>query len=254
MRTLAIANHKGGVGKTATAHALGEALAETQRVLMVDADPQGSLTAACGVTDAGGESLAEVLGGVTPGTLTMRSILREIWPDLYLAPGDIALSASELGLAARMGRENMLKRALSDVADSFDLAIIDCPPSLGLLTVNALTAADAVLIPTQAEIMALRGLRLFLDSLEAVRDALNPNLQTFGLVATFYDSRLKHHNEAIAVLESARLPILGVIGRSVRVAEAAGAGGSVLSYEKRNPRAVEYRALAEEVSRCLSDL
>ncbi len=252
MKTLAIANHKGGVGKTATAHALGEALSNSRRVLLIDADPQGSLTAACGIKDAAGQSLAEVLGGAQPGTLTLREIARDLGSNLQLAPGDIALASCELGLAARLGRENALRRALATVQDDYELAIIDCPPSLGLLTVNALAAAAAVLIPTQPEIVALRGLRLFLDSLEAVRDALNPELEILGIVATFYDSRLLHHKEAIAALEGAQLPLLGKIGRSVRVAEAGATGQSVLGYARTNPRSEEYRALAQEVKQWLN--
>jgi len=248
MRVLAIANQKGGTGKTATAHALGVCLADAgRRVLMVDADPQASLTLACGLEGAAGKSLAEVIGGAGPGTLELARILRELGAGLYLAPSDIALAQSELGLISRMGRENALKRVLAPVG-GFDVCLIDCPPSLGLLTVNALTAAQAVLVPTGAGIQDLRGLRLFLSTLEQVREALNPDLQTLGIVVTFYDARLTHHREALTVLQGSGLPLLPVtIGRSVRVQEAAAGGQSVVSYAPENPQAAAYRELAKVV-------
>ncbi len=255
MRTLAIANHKGGVGKTAVSHALGVTLSRDhgRRVLLVDTDPQASLSGACGIGDASGRSLAEVLGSTAPGTLTLRDIVRDLGDGLALAPADIALAAAELGLVARMGRENVLGRALRDLG-GYDLAIVDCPPSLGLLTVNALACAHGVLIPTQPEIMALRGLALFLDSLAQVRSALNPGLETVGVVATFYASRLLHHRDALATMRDGGLPVLDVtIGRSVRVAESAVNGETVLTYDPRNKRAAELRALGEVIDRWLND-
>jgi len=147
----------------------------------------------------------------------------------------------------------VLRRALSTLGDHYDLAILDCPPSLSLLTVNALAAASAVLIPTQAEIVALRGLRLFLDTLAQVREALNPDLVTLGILPTFVDGRLAHHREALDMMRAGELPLLDVtIGRSVRVAEAAGSGQTVLEYDARNRRAAEYRALGEVVERWLA--
>lgn len=255
MRILAIANHKGGVGKSATAQALGVVLAteRARRVLLVDIDPQGSLTGACGVLDAAEHSMAEVLGGAGAGSLPLRDVLRELTPGLWLAPADIALATSELGLVSRMGRENALKRALATVAHDFDVCILDCPPSLGLLTVNALTAADAVLIPTMPQIVDLRGLRLFLATIDQVRQALNPGLAILGILPTFHDKRLSHHKEALELMAQAGLPLLPVtIGRSVRVAEASAFGESVATYEPNNPRAAEYRQLGGEVEKWLN--
>jgi chromosome partitioning protein len=255
MRKLAIANHKGGVGKTATTQALGAVLAGecARRVLLVDADPQASLTAACGVASAEGGSLAEVLGAVQPGALTLTQILRELGPGLFLAPADIALAVTELGLVTRLGRETIMRRALATVADRFDIALIDCPPGLGSLTINALAAADAVLIPTQPQGADLRALRLFLDTVERIRD-LNPALEILGILPTFYDKRLTHHCNAIAAMQRAGLPVLPVaIGRSVRVAEAAAAGQAITAYAPDNPQSTAYRQLAKVVNAWLEN-
>ena len=253
MRTIAIANHKGGVGKTATTHALGVALAERgERVLMLDLDPQSSLTGACGLQAPEGRSLAEVLGASTPGHLALAEVILELQPNLHLAPGDIALATAELGLTSRMGRETVLKRALATIVGRYTIALIDTAPSLGLLSINALTAADAVLIPTMPQAADLRGLRLFLDTLNQVREALNPQLQTLGVLVTFCDQRLIHHRQALEAMESGGLPLFkSRIGRSVRVAEASGVGQSVISFEPRNPQAQAYQDLATEVHQWL---
>lgn len=248
MQILAVANHKGGVGKSATAQTLGAILAESRRVLLVDLDPQASLTQAVGVDDAGGASMAEVLGDATPGGLALADIIHHLGPGLDLAPGDISLSRSELGLVARMGREDVLRRALCPIGQNYDLAIIDTPPSLSLLTINALAAADGVLIPTQPQIADMRGLRLFLDSVDQVRRELNPGLEVVGVVVTFYDRRLNHHGAAIEAMERAGLPLMMArIGRTIRVAEAAGVGQAVTDYAPSNPQSDAYRDLATEV-------
>jgi len=253
MRVLSIANHKGGVGKSATAHALGVALAATGlRVLLIDTDPQASLTQACGLGLELDRSLADVMGGSQPGRYQLREILHQIDDGLYIAPADIALSAVELGLASRMGREYVFRRALLPVMDSFDLVLIDCPPSLGLLTVGALAASNAVLVPSQPQVVDLRGLSLFIDTLDTIRDEINPALELMGILITFYDSRLTHHQAAVEAIRNAGLPVLPVaIGRSVRVAEAAGSGQSVVTYEPSNKRAEEYLQLSEVLKQWL---
>ena len=255
MVILTVANHKGGVGKTATVHALGVVLADLgRRVLMVDCDPQASLSGACGVLDAEGQSLAEVIGGTLPGSVAMADVLQDLGGGLRLCPSDLALAGSELGLTSRMGREAVIARALAGVAGDYDVCLLDCPPSLGLLTIGALTAAEAVLIPTQAEIMALRGLRLFLQSVDQVRTALNPGLQVLGVLVTFYDGRLVHHRQGLEAMQAGGLPVLPVqIGRSVRVAEAAALGQSVVTFERRNPQAEAYRELGGVVDAWLND-
>ncbi|MBN1285774.1 MAG: ParA family protein [Anaerolineae bacterium] len=247
-KILSICNFKGGVGKSATAHALGAVLAEHgYRVLMVDADPQSSLTSACGVGDAAGASLAEVMGGASPGALAITDIIQELGANFDLAPADLALAASELGLTARLGRENVMKKALAPVAGRYDVILIDCQPSLGLLTVNALVASHGVLCPTQPTAQDLRGLNLFLDSVEQIRAELNRELEVIGCLLTFFDRRLVHHRDALEVIKQVGLPVLGIVPRSVRAAEAASLCQPVTIYAPDNPTSLAYRELAEKV-------
>lgn len=256
MYTIAVANHKGGVGKTATVHVLGTLLASLtgRRVLLVDMDPQSSLTGACGVTDAGGASMAEVLGGALGGVVPLQRIIRPLGEGLALAPADLSLASAELGLVSRLGRENVLRRALAELDGAYDVALIDCPPSLGLLTINALSASGAVLIPTQAQIVDLRGLRLFLETLEQVRREINPGLETLGILLTFFDRRLTHHRDAMETLLRAGQPLLDVqIGRSVKVAEAATIGETVVTYDPENPQTLAYQDLAKVVDGWLKE-
>lgn len=246
MQTIAIANQKGGIGKTTTTWTLGAALAERgRRVLLVDLDPQASLTMAAGV-DSEGESLAEVLGAANAGTADLRDIVRPLGDGLFLAPSDIALSRSELGLVSRMGRENVVKRALSDVTS--DYILIDCPPSLGILTINGLVAADSVLIPTAPEYLALRGLALMFETLRQVRGELNPTLDVLGILITFFDTRLLHAQEVLDAMDAQGLPVLPMmIRRTVRLAESAVAHETLLRYDPSNPSVEAYRQLAERI-------
>lgn len=243
MKILAIANQKGGVGKTTTALNLGAGLAAFgRRVLLIDLDPQGSLTLAT-VGDSSGASMGEVLGDTKPGSLTIKQIAKTLTPGLDLAPSDLSLSNTELGLTTRMGREWILKRALAGLS-GYDLVIIDCGPSLGLLVVNALAAADGVITPTLPTALDLRGLRLFLSSLESIRAELNPGLALLGVLVCQYDSRLSLHKAAIDDLQAGGLPVLGVtIGKSIKAAESTGAGDPITG----GKLAEQYRQLAEVV-------
>jgi chromosome partitioning protein len=177
----------------------------------------------------------------------MADIIQELQNGLSIAPADIALAGVELALTARLGRENVLKKALARVT-GFDLALLDCPPSLGLLTLNALVAADGLIIPTQPMAADLRGVNLFLQTVTQVREELNPGLELLGLLLTFFDGRLNFHRAAIEAIRAAGLDLLPVyIGRSVRVAEAAAAGQSVVTYDPGNPQSENYKRLAEVV-------
>lgn len=252
MITIAIANHKGGVAKTTTTHALGAVLAQQQHtVLMIDMDPQSSLTEACGI-DAPGASMSEVLGGSRAGSRTMGQIMHKVAELLYLAPANIDMAMTELGLSGRLvGRELVLAKALDHMSECPEFVLIDCPPSLGMLTLNALMAADYVIIPTQPQIVDLRGLRLFRETLDQLRNG-DGRPQELGVLLTFYDGRLHLHQRARDALHNAGFKVFDtMIGRSVRVAESPEACRSVIEYAPTNPRAIEYQALAQEVLACL---
>ncbi len=244
-RIISIANQKGGVGKTTTTLTLGAALvARGRSVLLVDLDPQSSLTIACGI-DAQGYNMHQVLGGTSDGQKTLRDIVCQIAPRLFLAPSDIELSHSEAGLMLRMGRENVLKKALAGVYA--DYILIDCLPSLGVLTINALVASQQIIIPTVCEYLALRGIALFYQTIRQVR-AINPHLEVLGILPTFFDHRLVHAREVLQAMKDQGLPVFEItVGRSVRFAESALAGESILSYAAANPGAEAYRRLAEIV-------
>lgn len=254
MRIIAIANHKGGVGKTITTINLGAMLAkDIYKVLLIDLDPQSSLTAALGVGDCAGRSMAEVIGSDKPGQLTIDKIILPIDENLYLAPSDLTLANCELGLTARLGRENVLKRALANIKNEYDLCLIDCPPSLSILTVNALAACQAIIAPVLPQAADLRGLNLFLQSLESLGE-LNPDAKLLGVLICQYDGRYLHHQEARTALERSGLPIFEtIIGKSVRAAESMGIGKPLVNYDPTNPRSIEYGKLYLEVSKWLEN-
>ncbi|MBT7072989.1 MAG: ParA family protein [Anaerolineae bacterium] len=250
MKVLSCSNQKGGTGKTTTAQNVGYILAEQGlRILLIDNDPQSSLSRSTGIHDASGRSMAQVYGGIKAGKLSIKSGARDLGKGKpWIMPSDIELSFSEMQINSRIGRERILSKALESVRDDFDLVLIDCPPSMGWLTLNALGASDAVLVITQPQAVDLRGVALFLDTLETLRDELNPDLELMGILVTFFDSRITHHKEALKEIEREGLPLLPVqIGRSIRVAEAAGAGLPVTEFAPNNPQAKNYHKLAEEV-------
>ena len=252
MITLAISNQKGGVGKSATVAALAGLLpACGLRVLVVDMDPQGTLTMALGV-DPAGRSLSDVIGGSEPGPLAMRSILREVKPGLTLAPSSPGLASCELGLVMRLGRESVLRAALASVAGLFDLCLIDCPPAMGLLTINSLVAADSVIIPTIPAVADLHGVTLFLASMEKVR-AINPALGLLGVVVTQFEGRTTAHKEALEMIERAGLRVLAIVPRSVRVQEAAGLRQLLPDYDPAGKPTIAYKELTGVITKWLKD-
>ena len=247
-QTIACANQKGGVGKTTTVINLGSYLALAgERVLVVDLDPQGNATSGLGFDR--GSIERSIYDGVVDGTPIADLIMVGPLAGLDIVPSVIALAGAELELAPVDGRERRLARVLAAVANTYDYILVDCPPALGLLTVNALTAADAVLIPLQCEYYALEGLTQLLATLNLVRDHLNPMLAVKGVVLTMYDGRT---NLSADVAAEARRH-LGervfetVIPRSVRLSEAPSHGLPISRYSPDSTGAVAYAALAAEL-------
>lgn len=238
-----MANQKGGVAKTTTVASTGAALAEAGRkVLLIDLDPQACLTFAMGIeADQVQFSVHDVLlGRLGPRMAIMAT---PEGPDLL--PASIELSGAEMQLANRTGREYVLREALDEVSGDYDIVLIDCSPSLGVLTINALTAAHEVLIPMQAETLSHRGVAQLLETVEDVRRYTNRDLAVLGVLPTMYDGRTRLSREVIADIEQQyELPVLAPVARSVRFAEAPGTGRSILSTAKRSKGAQAYRDLA----------
>ena len=250
MQTIAIGNHKGGTGKTTTAYNLGHELAARRRVLLVDLDYQASLSSIAGI-DAGGGDIAQVLGN---DRAPARSVIRELGRNLAILPSAIDLADVEAQLVNRIGRENVLRRALASVGDDFDVALIDCPPSLGVLTVNALAAAAGVLAVSTPTGVDLRALELFLSTVDEVKREINPGLELVGILLTSFDQRYGHHQDVAGAMTSGQLPLLPVtIPRSVRVAESATAHQSVAQYAPGHPAALAYHELGRILESWLND-
>jgi chromosome partitioning protein len=251
MPVVAIANQKGGVGKTTTTHTLGEALAAGgSRVLLVDLDPQACLTYALGLDP---EHIDPTLHDVLTGRTETASAITT-GGGCSLLPSSIDLAGSEIALATRVGREHALARALAPVRNDYDLVLVDCPPSLGILTINGLTAADAVVIPVQCETLSHRGVGQLLETVADVRAYTKPDLVVLGAIPTMFDSRSRHPRE-IAADVAARygIPVLEpAVPRSIRFAEAPGVGASILTHAPTSPGAHAYRALAVRVREALA--
>ena len=244
---IAVTNQKGGVAKTTTAASLGVALAERgQRVLLVDLDPQACLTFSLGVDPEDLEvSVSHVLTQGTPAQDT----LLETDEGVDLLPATIELAGAEAALLTRTGRELTLRMALDGIADRYDWVFLDAPPSLGVLTVNALTAGREVLIPLQCETLSHRGVGQLLDTIHDVRRLLNPRLRILGVLPTLYDGRTNHARIVLAdVAERYQLPVLEPpVPKSVRFAEAPAMGRSILSTSRRSKGAQAYREIAHRL-------
>lgn len=240
----AVANQKGGVAKTTTVLTLAVALADRgQRVLMVDLDPQACLTFSAGVDP---DTLERSLYDVFVNRHDAAAVLTKV-RDLHLLPANIDLAGAEVHLLTRAGREYALARALEPLKDNYDVVLIDCPPSLGILTVIGLTAADHVVVPLQCETLSQRGVGQLLETIDDVRSYTNPNLGVRGIIATLFDGRTKLSREVLdGVHARYGIPVLDPpVPKSVKVAEAPGRGCSVLEHAPRSAAADAYRRLAE---------
>ncbi|HYW89802.1 MAG TPA: AAA family ATPase [Chloroflexota bacterium] len=246
-RVLAIANQKGGVGKTTTAVNLSSYLALGVRVLVVDLDPQANATSSFGL-DPSGVELSTYDALIGQATLD-EIIVHQVRDNLDLAPASRALAGAQVELVDMQGREQRLRQALEPVRDHYALIVVDCPPSLGILTLNALVAADLLLAPVQCEYLALEGVGQLMETLHLVRATLNPRLELLGMLMTMYDARTRLSTQ---VVEEVRRHFPArtfdtVIPRSIRLSEAPSFGKPVLEYEPTSRGAGAYADLAQEV-------
>ncbi|MEJ8668730.1 ParA family protein [Streptomyces sp. uw30] len=252
-KIIAMCNQKGGVGKTTSTINLGAALAEYgRRVLLVDFDPQGALSVGLGVNPMELDLTVYNLL-MERGMSADEVLLKTAVPNMDLLPSNIDLSAAEVQLVSEVARESTLQRALKPLLPDYDFIVIDCQPSLGLLTVNALTAAHKVIVPLECEFFALRGVALLTETIEKVQERLNPELELDGILATMYDSRTVHSREVLArVVEAFDDHVYHtVIGRTVRFPETTVAGEPITTYASNSVGAAAYRQLAREVlARC----
>jgi chromosome partitioning protein len=245
--TLAIANQKGGVAKTTTVASLATAMTDLgKRVLMVDLDPQSCLTFSLGIDP---EDLDESLHQVLLRQAEASDVILETDEGPDLLPATIELAGAETALLTRPGREHALRAALEPVLDDYDWILLDCPPSLGVLTVAALSAADALMVPLQCETLSHRGVGQLLDTVHDVRAYTNKSLQVMGVLPTLFDGRTKHSRAVLdTIAETYDIDVLGPpIPRSIRFAEAPAAGRSILRTARTSRGAQAYRELAEKL-------
>ncbi|MFM8526725.1 MAG: ParA family protein [bacterium] len=244
-KVIAFANQKGGVAKTTTALNLAVALKESgHKVLAIDMDPQGNLTMSQGIDpDKVDKSMFDVL----VHEMSLREVIAE--REIDVAVSSIDLAGAEIAMAAQIGRERRLQKAVNEIRGDYDFICIDTPPSLGLLTINALTAADKVIVPVQCEYLSMRGLMQLQNTLRMIRENLNPQVEIEGILPTMLDSRTVHAKEAIEILEEnfGDLVFQSRIKKAIKFAEAPVRGASVLKYDPKGKAATYYRDLAKEV-------
>jgi chromosome partitioning protein len=244
-RVLALANQKGGVAKTTTTLNLGVALKDMGlRVLAVDLDPQSNLSMSQGIDV---EALTQGMYHVLTGSVPVTTIIEE--REIDVAPAGIELAGAEIALSAMIGRERALERTLRQVGEDYDYILLDTPPSLGLLTINAMVAAHGVIVPVQCEYLSLRGLAQLRETLRQVRDNPNPSVDIVGILPTMYDGRTIHSREAVGMLEESfgDRVFRTRIGKTIRFAEAPVVGQSIMRYDPSGSAARWYRQLAREV-------
>jgi len=244
-KVIAFANQKGGVAKTTTTLNLAVAFKEQGfRVLAVDLDPQGNLTMSQGLNP---DEIELSMFDVLVRQVAVADVVHRC--EIDVAVSSIDLAGAELALSSMIGRERALQKALLPVRHDYDFILVDTPPSLGLLTVNALAAADSVIVPVQCEYLSLRGLAQLQNTLEMIRENLNPSVEITGILPTMYDNRLLHSREAVEILREhfGKLVFNTWIRKTIRYAEAPVQGSSVLKYDPEGPAAQAYRDLAKEV-------